>query len=150
MSGRAIFKFDRHCFQCCKLVSCRDEKFYWTINQKRAGLFRITGCFMVITKTPGFSECRNCHHSGSRDQEDWYYPGGSFLVINPFRSFAPVFTSRHKHLDKPKCTEQCLSFLQHCGGCVVCYGLFSVWKQTVILSLRDGILDHLIECLRAF
>jgi hypothetical protein len=49
-----IIMFDRDCFQCCHLTLCRDEKLYWPINEKGAELFRITGCFTAITKTPGF------------------------------------------------------------------------------------------------
>jgi hypothetical protein len=54
MLTRSISMFDRHCFRCCQLLLCRYEKFYWSINRKRAELFRITGGFMVMTKTPGF------------------------------------------------------------------------------------------------
>jgi hypothetical protein len=54
MLVRTIIMFDRDCFQCCHLTLCRDEKLYWSINEKRAELFRITGCFMAITKTLRF------------------------------------------------------------------------------------------------
>jgi hypothetical protein len=150
MLGRTIFSLTDIVSSAANLFLLAMKKFYWTIKQKWAGLFRITGCFMVITKTPGFSGCRNCHHSGNRDPARLIFSRRKLSHYKSPQIFRPCFLQADINISTDRKAETVSVILQHCGGCVLCYGLFSVYKRTEIRSLGDGMIDQPKKCLRAF